>query len=384
MLGKRIDVMDIIDGNPTDISDANVTAPTQVLETDYGNTPSTDELRQYLGDTQTSTPDISNTNLATPSASPDYLADPQAPDAPPTIESETQHATAQPQEHVHFDTIATEHTDLVEGSRHHVPTESNVVPTVEAAYIAETTAPNQLTNYHVVKGDNLWNLWGDHAKAEISNVQKVAMEQMVRANPEMFGIDSSNPDLIFTGEDINLQAMFDQAQSDGIITIDQNPNGSFEAEMVRVDPPVEAQPSVDTNTSDVAPETVTGTPETSNVELQGGIDSTSGVEDITNYLNSHSENLPITQIAPFLQETMGENFDSLQTSIASEYGGSGVFVESLYVTDPGGEPMIRFSTESVEGQGVLIDYNVAEQQVTEVTKNTQNAGFFDNLMSMFS
>lgn len=94
----------------------------------------------------------------------------------------------------------------------------------QEAVQAAPEAMNPLAEYAVQPGDNLWNLWGEHAGAPLTDAQKVAMEEMVRSNPAAFGVDSSNPDLIYTGEDINLQAMFDSAEHQGIIPPEANPH----------------------------------------------------------------------------------------------------------------------------------------------------------------
>jgi|GEM_PF-3940933 len=240
----------------------------------------------------------------------------------------------------------------------------------------------ETVNYEVRPGDNLWNLWEEYAASDITNAQKVEMEAMVRANPEMFGIDSNNPDLILVGEEINLQAMFDQAQANGIVSPEQNPgvgilttettpetNTVFEAPDATPVNPTMIE-SVERSMDEIYTDPVEGVIESvvdSQIQLTGSLgDMADQMED---FFQTNTINLPYSDVQPFISERLSQDiYELIRSNILETSGGDDVFVKSVGIASQdtafsqAGDQLITFTDSSDPTDATRFVYNLDQGQ----------------------
>jgi hypothetical protein len=236
---------------------------------------------------------------------------------------------------------------------------------------AAPEAVNPLAEYAVQPGDNLWNLWGEHAGAPLTDAQKVAMEEMVRANPAAFRVDSSHPDLIYAGEDINLQAMFDAAEQQGIIPASANPA----LEPLQQAPEITPQPA-----GEPAEAPPIETLENSNPETLLSGSPTQMATQMEEYLQDESRVMVFEDARPYFDSVLAEgNYDFIKQNILDNYGGEEVYVKAVGVNPETGNQVVDFTNNNDPNNGTFFRYDLESQQF--IGQNIDKPGFFSRLFS---
>ncbi|MFW0871408.1 MAG: hypothetical protein ACKKL4_03070 [Patescibacteria group bacterium] len=276
---------------------------------------------------------------------------------------------------------------------------------IESVASREYTSP--LTEYRVQRGDNLWNLWGEYATSPITDAQKVAMEAMVRDNPGAFGIDSNNPDLIYTGEDINLQAMFDTAQERGIIPAEANPagealdtsknlaemRGESAGEMEQL---IEEDSIEDTKAElDAIRAELADMAQDVRDYIEGGGDGALGTEAVLSgtpqemasemeaYLQDGSQLMSYEYARPYFDTVLASgSYDLIKQNILENFGGEEVYVKAIGIDPETGHKIVDFTNINDPINGTYFRYDLESGQFTG--SHIEKPGLFARLRTFFS
>ena len=200
---------------------------------------------------------------------------------------------------------------------------------------------------------------------------------MVRENPGFFGIDSGNPDLIYTGEQVNLQSMFDAAQERGIIPAEANPGGEEVASYQSDTEMSESLVNTDSSDNTSLPENI----ESSGFVLSGN--NTNMASQIENYLNTHSNYLDFEQARLYFDSVLAEgNYDLIRENIIKNYGGDEVYIKSVGIDTNTGNQIVDFTNSPDPKNGTYFRYDMESQQFIDTY--IEKPGLFARLRTLFA